>query len=519
MKYQGFVGPSYVAKSVNVDCQRCVNLYPELAESGTAKEGTVAYLTTTPGLESALEVGVGPIRMIFADRPPQNSYIPNNRIFIASGSELFRASYISGAWDVDKVGDLYTSSGPVYCDSKTIFDADNGRPIGNQLLFVDGKGIYSYAIIYDPDNPLAPPTEDWDPLSDGSETAIEDGMPVPTHLAWIDGFVILNDKGTDKFRVSGYNNFIFDPLDYASSEGDPDVIMALLAMNRDLWIFNERSIEIWSNTGDSFPFRRIEGGFIDKGCVAPYSVAKVNGFAFWIGRDEFGQGIVYAAQGVTPQRISTHAVEHAIKGYSDISAATAYTYQSEGNFFYVLNFAEGTWVYDLSTKMWHERAYTNDDGELERHRADNLCFVPKLNLHLVGDYESGKVYALKSDVYTDDGQAITRMRVAPHVSNSGKRVFYHSLTLDMETGVGLDGDVQGSNPQAMLDWSNDGGHTWSNEIWGSIGEATGQIGQFKKRVVFNRLGSARDRVFRLKITDPVKVNIIGAYLDLEAGAA
>jgi hypothetical protein len=84
----------------------------------------------------------------------------------------------------------------------------------------------------------------------------------------------------------------------------------------------------------------------------------------------------------------------------------------------------------------------------------------------------------------------------------------------METGVGLDGGVQGSDPKAMLQWSDDGGHSWSNERWAGVGK----IGKAKKRVIWRRLGSSRDRVYRVMISDPVKVVLIGAEITTEGGS-
>jgi hypothetical protein len=60
----------------------------------------------------------------------------------------------------------------------------------------------------------------------------------------------------------------------------------------------------------------------------------------------------------------------------------------------------------------------------------------------------------------------------------------------------------------MLRWSNDGGSTWSNEHWVSVG----QQGKYKNRAIWRRLGQARDRVFEVVVTDPVKMVIVSANL-------
>lgn len=343
--------------------------------------------------------------------------------------------------------------------------------------------------------------------------------PISSHIAWIDGYFILNEVGTNKFWISGLQDFNIDALNFSSSEGDPDVVMGLIANERTLCILNEETTEIYSDTGNSdFPFERIGGGFVEVGCLAKYSISKIDGNVLWLGRSKEGQGIVYSAKTLAPQRISTHAIEQAIAGYASPESAQAFCYQSKGHMFYVLNFDEATWVYDLSTGRWHERAYTND-GELERHRAGTHAFAKIEQLHIVGDYEDNRVYTLDDAIYTDDGDAITRLRSCPHLSAPDlTRVFCSRFQLDMETGIGLDGGVQGSAPTVMLDFSDDGGHTWSSELWTLADAEAGAIGEYKTRVMWRRLGAFRDRVFRVKITDPVKVVLIGASLDLEPGA-
>jgi hypothetical protein len=226
--------------------------------------------------------------------------------------------------------------------------------------------------------------------------------------------------------------------------------------------------------------------------------------------------MVMSAAGYQPQRISDHALEYAIGQMSRITDAVAYTYQQEGHSFYVLNFptANQTWVYDASTNMWHQRAWRNpSDNSLNRHRAN--CQMAFANENIVGDWETGKLYRLDLDVFTDNGDPIPRIRTCPHLSDPDYRwQFFDSLQVDMQTGVGLT-TGQGSDPKAMLQWSTDGGYTWSNELWASIGK----IGERRSRVKWRRLGRSRDRVFKVTITDPVRVAIVGASVAVRTGVA
>lgn len=497
MRFAGFIGPSYTLRSVNVDAQRSVNLYPELNELGTGKAGEVAALIGTPGLEKLFEgTDEGPIRLIHVDA--------DNRIFFASGNLMHSATFDGTDWTVGTYGTLTTSTGPMRAASAKIID---GEVVSSATVFVDGETNYLFL--------------QSDGFPGGFFGTFADfaypGVPTATHVVYIDGYFIFNEADTGLFYVSDLGGLAVDPLSFASSEGDPDFIVGMISNTRDLWIFNERTTEVFINTGNAdFPFERVQGGFIEKGCASGFTIAKIDSVIFWLGRDEFGQGVVYAAQGLNPQRVSTHAVEFAISTYADINSATAYTYQDSGHSFYVLNFAENTWVYDLTSKSWHERCFTNE-GALERHRGEVHCFIPQYGLHLVGDYANNSVYRFNNNYYYDDESEITRLRTSPHITDELRQVRCLSFQLDMETGVGNDGGLPGSDPQVVMQFSDDGGHTFSSEAWASAGQATGQIGQYKKRVIWRRLGTFRDRIFRVKITDPVKVVLIGAELELDGG--
>jgi hypothetical protein len=308
-----------------------------------------------------------------------------------------------------------------------------------------------------------------------------------------------------------------DPLDFASAEGSPDNLVSLIVDHREIWLFGQTSVEVWYNAGlPDFPLARIKGAFNEIGCAAPFSVAKLDNGVFWLGADARGKGIVYRSQGYNGQRISTHAVEWQIQQYTDISDATAYTYQQDGHSFYVLNFpsADITWVYDVATQAWHQRAgWLNN--RFTRQRGD--CQMSFNGEIVIGDYLAGVIYAYDLTVYTEAESVqkwLRSWRALPTGQNNLKRSAQHNFQLDCESGVGLDGIAQGTDPQVMLRWSDDGGHTWSNEHWKSMGK----IGKTGKRVIWRRLGMTmklRDRVYEISGTDPVKIAIMGAELFVE----
>jgi hypothetical protein len=468
------LGSSYVARSVNAADARMVNMFPEVVPEG-GKEA--AFLQRAPGLKLLQTVGSGPIRGLHAY---------NGHLYVASGSQLFE---VDTNYTAVLLGSI-SNDGPVSM-------ADNGIQLFiacNGPSYIYNATTMAFAQITDPD-------------FTGAVT-----------VSYLDGYFVYIEPNSQLVWVTALlDGTSIDPLSFASAEGDPDGIVSSIVNHSEVWLFGTNSVEVWYDAGNAnFPLQRIQGAFMEIGCAAAFSVAKLDNSLFWLGADARGKGIVYRANGYTGTRISTHAVEWQIQQYANISDAVAYTYQQDGHAFYVLSFpsANATWVYDAATQAWHERAGFNNGG-FTRQRATCQSFFN--DTVVVGDYQNGKIYAYDLALYADDDQTqrwLRSWRALPTGQNNLKRTTNHALQLDCETGVGLNSG-QGSDPQVMLRWSDDGGHTWSNEHWANMGK----IGQFFRRVFWRRLGMTlklRDRVYEISGTDPVKIAIMGAQLDVTA---
>ena len=466
------LGSSYVARSVNAADARMVNLYAEIIPEG-GKEP--AFLTRAPGLRLLASIGTGPIRGLW--QFGGNGYV-------VSGGELYK---VNTSWATTFLGYI-SGTGPVSM-------ADNGTQLfiaANPDGFIYNASTGLFAQISDPDYP-------------GAVT-----------VGYLDGYFVFNEPNSQKVWVTSLlDGTSIDPLDFASAEGSPDNLVAIMVDHREAWLFGTNSVEVWYDAGAAdFPLARIQGAYNEIGCIAPYSVAKLDNGLFWLGADARGQGIVYRANGYTGQRVSTHAVEWQIQQYGSLSDAIAYTYQQDGHAFYVLIFpsANTTWVYDVATQSWHERAGFSA-GQFTRHRSN--CQMAFNSVIVVGDYANGNIYALDMSTYADNSDTqkwLRSWRALPTGQNNLKRTAHHSLQLDCEAGMGLV-TGQGSDPQVMLRWSDDGGHTWSNEHAVSMGK----IGEYYRRAIWRRLGMTqklRDRVYEISGTDPVKIAIMGAELIL-----
>lgn len=469
------LGSTYVARSVNAADARMVNLFPEIVpEAG--KEP--AFLNRAPGLSLLVTVGNGPIRGLWA--------FSNNaaNAFVVSGTQLYK---INTGYAATLIGTV-AGTGPVSM-------ADNGTQLfiaANGPSYIYNNNTNVFGQITDPDFP-------------GAVT-----------VGYLDGYFVFNEPNSQRIWVTQLlDGTSIDPLDFASAEGSPDGVVGLIVDHREVWVYGTNSVEVWYDTGASdFPLQRIQGAFNEIGCAAAYTIAKMDNGLFWLGQDARGQGIVYRANGYTGTRISTHAVEWHIQQYGSLSDAIGYTYQQDGHSFYVLIFpsADTTWVYDVATQAWHERAGWNN-GVFTRHRSNCQMFFN--NNVTVGDYQNGNIYTFDLGTYADNGQIqkwLRSWRALPTGQNNLKRTAQHSMQIDMESGVGLVVG-QGSDPEVMLRWSDDGGHTWSNYRTSPVGK----IGEYYRRVWFRRLGMTlklRDRVYELSMTDPVKTAIMGAELQI-----
>lgn len=346
------------------------------------------------------------------------------------------------------------------------------------------------------------------PTSDG---AFEGGGTVDI----TDNYFVYNKPDSQIWAASDLLSPITNPLSFASKDGSPDDLVAIIVDRREVYLLGEMSSEVWIDSGGvPFPFTRIPGTSTQQGIAARWSCARMGNSFAYVSRNNRGEAMIVRMNGYFPERISTHAVENTLVG-QNVSTALAWTYQLEGHEVYVVTFPDIgdngiTWAYDNTTGAWHKWLYTNNQGEYERHRG-NCCafFAQKV---LVGDYQNGKVYALDLTFYTDDGQMIRRVRRAPHITSDLQRQYFHELQIQFQPGVGLDLGT-GENPQAMLRWSNDGGSTWSNEHWTTIGKE----GHYKNRAIWRRLGWSRDRIFEVVVTDPVKAVIVSANLKAESG--
>ncbi len=479
----GIVGPSSHTIQDHQSA-RTLNMYPEAADPDAK---AVVALHSCPGLDLYADVSD-----YVTGAQIRGMHRMGERLFIQAGNTL---TEVRGQLDFHQYATLSSYAGRVGM-------SDNA----GKVIVGDGSGFYAL----DPDVPFTTTQV----LSSGD-------VIYGTFSGFIDGRTIYVERDTGRFYYSALNDpTTVDGLNFATAEGDPDATVAMVIANREIIFLGAHSIEYWAPTGDADnPFARVSGGFTAHGCAARWSACLFQNSAVFVGQDDDGHGFVWqaGAGGSAPVRISTHAVDHdltaALKNY-DHELITAYTYTERGHSFYVLNLPNGkTWAYDAITSLWHERAHLNrETGLYERSRVDHHAFWK--GVHYVGTYDDAAIYVQSRAIYANGDDPLVRLRETPHIHAQGRPMRFNSLLVDMEVGVGLDGTGQGTDPQLMLQYSDDGGHTWSNEITRSIG----RIGATRTQVKFGPLGRSYDRVFRFSVSDPVSVTFVNAWADVEIGA-
>jgi hypothetical protein len=473
MQFPGFIGGSYLSRVPNFASESCVNLYLE-AGNPTAK--APAMLLGTPGLILFCTLPGGSVRGLYTSSGGRCFAIGGNRFY-----ELF-----AGNTYVER-GTLSSSTGPVSL-------ADNGL----EVIIVDGTaagGLFTLS-------------------SNAYAAIVSDAFYGADRVAHFDGYILLNRPGTQQFYFSALQDAAtYDGLDFASDEASPDPIIALEVQRREMLILGTRSGQLWFDSGDlTNPFQPIAGTSFTYGCLAAQSLRTMAGQFFWLGTDEAGARIVLRLEGYEPKRISTHAIEFALSGYARVDDAIAYTMAREGHNWYVLSFpsANATWAFDAATNLWFALADLDPTtGLFMRHRVEHHAYA--FGQHLVGGQADGRIYVSDFETFTNAGDALVRERTSAFI-HQDRRLLYHAVfEVDVQSGVGLDGGAEpGTTPEAMLTWSDDGGHTFSREHWVSIGAQ----GQYLTRAIWRRLGRSRQRLYRLRISDPVRVAIIAARIEV-----
>ena len=453
---------SYELRSRWASPQRLVNCYIEQLPAGAKSP---VLLGRAPGIDTWTTVGVGQIRAMHVAQSL-------GLLFVVSGSKLYSIDKNKAATLLGDVG-----TGDIDIDSNE-----------TTVVVVSAPNAYYYDST----------TSTFGQITDPDFTARGAG-----DVEFLDNYLLFREPNSGRFFSSDLANATsFDALNFATAEAATDAIVGMVVDHRQVLLFGSKSLEIWENTGASgFPFERSINGYVEQGCLNGRTLAKVDQSVFWLADDR----TVRRLDGVTPMRVSTHAIEQRIFD-STIETASAFSYSQDGHIFYVLRMEEGTFVYDCTTQQWHERqSYASETWTV----GTSVEFAGKV---LMGDANNNFIGEINPFSYSEFG-AIQRMEwVYQPIYAEEHRAFHHRLEMLFEPGVGLTAG-QGSDPEVMLDKSDDGGISWES----LPNKKLGKRGQYHNRAVWSACGSAFQRVYRGAVTDPVKVVLSDTLVEVEGG--
>lgn len=550
--FPGFIGPSYQSRSLNEDAEECVNLYLETASGGTGKNRAVLY--GTPGLA---QTGYSPVTQSYTVLPgaimamapvwdlkagKQEIYILTTGMEVNSTARTIKLCRFS-ALDVYATATLpNVSSGQPGNPPQAAFMASNGKQLLIALKMADyylpSQYTSSLLYVYDMTAPVPALTQvaSWDVT-----------QPI-TGLDFLDGFFLITTT-TSLYASANGDGTAWDALSFTNENDEPDGIVGLVVSKRLVWVLGKTRIEAFYNAGAAdFPFLRVPQGVIETGCLSAASAVKTDDGFFWVGMGKGGGPAVYRNNGYSAVRVSNPFVDSVLAEYATIpdqvnpagssgyagvtigwaySGMRAYSYTEDGHTFYVLNFGgvnpalyaaygypvpadpSTTLVYDITEGVWHERKYSADGVNFTRHLGNFYAYDSTTGQHVVSDYRNAVLYRMALSNPQDGNDRITRWRTAPHLSEENKRLFYSSFTLDCESGMTSQDGFQ----HITLQWSDDGGHTWSQPRTLQLAGP----GNYRNRFIFRRLGKSRDRVFKVSTSDPARIAWINAYLEFAEG--
>jgi hypothetical protein len=449
---------SYRLKSLPASSERLINCYAEPVPGGKGP----TLLRRAPGIVSWWTPSAAAGRGV---------HTMAGVLYAVVGPTLYSITSAGSATAIGTIG-----------GGKICWMTDNGTQL---VIGTDGGTWYVYDTA---DRQLNPITDD-DFTSRGARSA------------WfVDNYISFTEPSSGRWFISDIAEAeVYDALDFATAEGHPDNLVTHAVDHREVILIGEETSEIYYNSGASgMPFERSPNGFIEVGGSANQGICKADNSVFWLDNHR----VIRRLAGQTPQKVSHFGVDEIIRGFSDVSTCFAFSYTFNGHIMAVFRFDDACFVYDITTGEFHERqSYGYDtwnvSGSAEAY--GRVFFQNSI---------TGAVGYMDTDTYTEWGGIQRASWTYQPVYKEHDQVGHSSLEIVCETGVGLV-TGQGSDPQLTMEISNDGGRTW----WTLPTRSLGSQGKYKVRAIWHALGQARDRVYRLSISDPVSLTVFDTQLE------
>lgn len=326
-------------------------------------------------------------------------------------------------------------------------------------------------------------------------------LPTPNSVTFLDGYLVFSIPDGRIFHTAINDAFTVNALSFATASSRSDGLRRIVTHRGALIALGEASLEIWEDAGTTpFAFARIRAD-IDIGCITEQTVATVADALIWVDHN----GVVRQLTASEPVRISIHAVERAIASltWDERRALYAVYTNFNGHDFYAVTSAYWTWEFDLSTGLWHERA----SGGFSHWFARGFqSFNGKV---VIGSTHDASLHVLDDTSQAESGNPYIFLAQSAPLHAFPKGLIIDQLDVDIIPGVGITGsDADAADPKLMLDWSDDGGQTWTGGRTASLGK----VGDRFAVASFYQLGATRKagRTFRLASSSSVMRGILNA---------
>ena len=543
------VGGSYSPRSLAVGAQTAINVYAEQIESQDEHYKNTAALYGSPGTLSfkdmaTIDAGFTNIRGIWSGA---------GRLFVAGGTKYCEVNPTSGAL-IGSVRTISNSSVNSLSNAPAQF-----FPNGNQLMVVSGGVAYidngagptavttnGYAGTVDTVTVFGSNNVNWvsgDKFSPtmvgqtitingvgytvsafltdeflfisttaGTQTGVAYSVTGPTLSALtgaiLDGYYIVGLNSSKQYQISQLNNTtgpVWDGLDYSTKNSYPDALNCVLS-NDDLFLFGQNTTDVHRNTGGTFPFTKMDGAGFKLGAASPWAPIAINSRVFFIAVSDQGRAVAYVLDGYTPVRISTHAEEYQWSAANLGVNCISYSEEHEGHYWWVINFGNQTWQYDLVSGVWSQRAAWSGSA-FTAYPFQFHTYVPEVGKHFVGGNGSSVLYESSLSLYSSNGSDIAWQRTLPHMYAGGKMQQFGRMTLEMQTGT----VASGAAPVVTRTWSDDRGQTFGHAETASIGVHD----DFSIRVFWPGTSNSRDRVYRITGIGQSKVALISIEMEYQ----
>lgn len=317
-----------------------------------------------------------------------------------------------------------------------------------------------------------------------------------THLIFTDGYLMANKVGFQQFYWADLEDpDTWNALNFATAGGSPDVVVAIHLFRKEIYIFGKFSLEVWENDGET-PFAPVDGGLIDTGCIAPYSIVKSDNGVIWFSDKK--RFVIYSGGGV--DQIST-PFDKEFDKLNLVYDCQANRVDIAGRTFFIFTFPleNRSFCYNYTNQNWSEIGYYNTATSVFLKWIGRChAFSPLWNQHFVGtSFLNSKLYLLSSDYASDDDNPLIMEKITGRLNygtNNKKRS--NKFSISVKRGSVADD----SEPKMTLSY-NDENRGWSNEIELSLGKK----GDTYNMITKHRLGCYRNRQYRLRVSDAVGI--------------